>query len=47
MTREELQATAAEIRKATRAAQGLPPEPTSDEPFQLVAALIRAGDAAA
>jgi hypothetical protein len=49
VTREELQATAAEIRRATRAAQGLPPELISDEPFYLLASLMRSegGDEAA
>ena len=37
----ELQATAAEIRRSTRAAQNLPEALTSDEPFSLVAALMR------
>jgi hypothetical protein len=41
MTEAELQATADKLRRETRAAQGLPLELTSDEPFDLVAGLIR------
>jgi hypothetical protein len=37
----ELQKVADDLRRRTREAQGLPPELTSDEPFQLVASLIR------
>ena len=37
----ELQQVADKLRRETRAAQGLAPELTSDEPFALVAGLIR------
>jgi hypothetical protein len=38
---DELSATAEQLRKATREAQGLPEQLTSDEPFVLVASLLR------
>jgi hypothetical protein len=41
MTAAELAAAAEQLRISTRAAQGFPPELTSDEPFALVAGLIR------
>ena len=41
MSHEELAAAAEALRVATRSAQGLPPELTSDEPFALAAGLIR------
>jgi hypothetical protein len=41
MTAAELAAAAEALRLSTRAAQGLPPELTSDAPFALVAGLIR------
>jgi hypothetical protein len=41
VSHEELAATAEALRIATREAQGLPPGLTSDEPFALVAGLIR------
>jgi hypothetical protein len=41
MSPAELRATADRLRRGTRATQGLPLELTSDEPFQLVASLIR------
>jgi hypothetical protein len=37
----ELQEVAEQLRISTRAAQGLPSELTSDEPFALAAGLIR------
>jgi hypothetical protein len=42
----ELQEVADRLRRETREAQGLPPELTSSEPFQLVAGLIREQEAA-
>jgi hypothetical protein len=41
MSRKELAAVAEALRISTREAQGLPPELTSDQPFHLVAGLIR------
>jgi hypothetical protein len=41
MSHEELAATAEALRISTREAQGLPPGLTADEPFHLVAGLIR------
>jgi hypothetical protein len=41
MTAAELAATAEQLRISTREAQGLPPELTSQDPFTLVAGLIR------
>ncbi len=38
---EQLRTVAAEIRKATREAQGLPEQLTDDDVFTLVAALMR------
>jgi hypothetical protein len=40
MTAAERAAAAEALRLSTRAAQGLPPELTSDEPFALAAGLI-------
>jgi hypothetical protein len=41
MTAAEPAAAAEALRISTRAAKGLPPELTSDEPFHLAAGLIR------
>jgi len=41
MNQSELQEVAGRLRRETRAAQGLPAELTSDEPFHLAAGLIR------
>jgi hypothetical protein len=41
VSHEELAAVAEAIRISTREAQGLPERLTSDEPFQLVASLMR------